>query len=626
MKKLYSFLVIAIFIQSVFSQRVINLNSDNSVPIRMAAPSTIPKEILKDAKASRVFAINPALQSARSVSVNDIVTLQLFENETYNSRISNIVTDVNGTLALTMLLSDFPMGFAIIVTSPEGKSFINMSIPELGRSFGSRYSSESNNNYLLEIDENKREYAPMGNDVIEVPQGIQFNENGNIVPQHALQDLMLNCSHDPSLGVDDPATIDLLIVYTPAAANSEYSIGKGGINNVISSMIALGNLCLSNSQTGITLTLVHSAQVLYPETGDIFDSLIHLTNTSDGYMDEVHALREQYNADLVQLLSTETSAAGIAYGNLNVDGDIRFGFSVCDVRAAVDNYTSMHEIGHNMGLGHGAQQTTADEGIFPYSQGWRWQSDQTDGLGNPIYYTSIMSYGGSYYDDSFGYNYVRVPYFSNPNVYFGGGATGDAAQADAARSLREMKHVIAFYSDRVKNLPTPTNIIVSAPTDHGVTISWDACENAVLYCLICQIGDVWLYSGDLKNTTYTVNYSTWNLAACTEYEFFIWAINECDDFVHSPTLTFTTKCDITQEDIKEITHKLEIFPNPVKDEIFIESDSPIEKVELYSLAGNLLLSESKFSKKLSVSVLLPGVYMLKIYTNKGLTVGKVVKE
>ncbi|MCL2649496.1 MAG: T9SS type A sorting domain-containing protein [Candidatus Azobacteroides sp.] len=75
-----------------------------------------------------------------------------------------------------------------------------------------------------------------------------------------------------------------------------------------------------------------------------------------------------------------------------------------------------------------------------------------------------------------------------------------------------------------------------------------------------------------------------------------------------------------------VANQLSIFPNPAKDEIFIKSELPITKVEIYTLTGRLLLSENNFNEKISVSALPQGVYMVKIYTNEGLAVSKIVKE
>ena len=72
--------------------------------------------------------------------------------------------------------------------------------------------------------------------------------------------------------------------------------------------------------------------------------------------------------------------------------------------------------------------------------------------------------------------------------------------------------------------------------------------------------------------------------------------------------------------------KFQVFPNPAKDEIFIKSDSQIEKVEIFSLTGNLLFVENNFNEKISVSTLPKGIYLLNVYTDKGVAVSKIVKE
>jgi len=79
---------------------------------------------------------------------------------------------------------------------------------------------------------------------------------------------------------------------------------------------------------------------------------------------------------------------------------------------------------------------------------------------------------------------------------------------------------------------------------------------------------------------------------------------------------------ITENAVQSIT----IYPNPVKDEFYIKSELPIEKVEVYSIIGALLLSENHYSGKISVSNLPRGIYMVNVYTSDGMRVGKIVKE
>ncbi|MDR2627055.1 MAG: hypothetical protein LBC40_03365, partial [Dysgonamonadaceae bacterium] len=296
----------------VCAQRIININEESTayqVQLRKQAMlAGIPQDYRKEAKAARAFALNPALQRSAGVSIGDNVRLQLFEGDDFMAQVSDKVVDVNGTLALTLKLPDYPLGFAIITTSKEGRSLVTISIPELGRIFGSRYGADARESYLIEVDESKIERPHDENDAVPFPEGKEILEGGS-APQ--LRDAPY-CGPTYKENVNDPATVDLLIVYTSAAASSSYASSHGGINNVISSMISLGNTCMTNSNTGITLRLAHSAQVDYTET-DMYTSLEHLSSTNDGYMDNIHALRKEYKADLVQLLSIDTNYGGLGY-------------------------------------------------------------------------------------------------------------------------------------------------------------------------------------------------------------------------------------------------------------------------------------------------------------------------
>ena len=92
---------------------------------------------------------------------------------------------------------------------------------------------------------------------------------------------------------------------------------------------------------------------------------------------------------------------------------------------------------------------------------------------------------------------------------------------------------------------------------------------------------------------------------------------------HSIIVTF--KKSVTGiEDIH--SQEIFIYPNPTTNDLFIKSESPIDKIEIYSLTGTLLMQENNFNEKISVSALQRGVYLLKVYTGKGLIIKKVVRK
>lgn len=70
-----------------------------------------------------------------------------------------------------------------------------------------------------------------------------------------------------------------------------------------------------------------------------------------------------------------------------------------------------------------------------------------------------------------------------------------------------------------------------------------------------------------------------------------------------------------------------IYPNPIKNQLFIKSERPIKQARIYSLSGTLLLQEEGVENFIDVSSLKPGVFILEVTDQDG-NVGryKVVKE
>ena len=272
---------------------------------------------------------------------------------------------------------------------------------------------------------------------------------------------------------DGPVTIDLLIVYTPAAAVWA-SNREGGINNTIASIMNKSQLALDNSNTNITFNLAHSAQVNYEEFNNSND-LSNLRNNNDGYLDEVHTWRDAYGADVVVLLEEIDYTGGQGYLLTSKTGSPGYAFSLTRVQQASWTYTVVHEIGHNMGLHHHKDQNTQ-----PGPTGWwNWPENIWSAGGRWIgtnngKYCSVMTYeSGSYFAD--GVSHTRVPYFSAPEQLYQGTPTGDPENADNARTLREIKSVVAAY--RTQIVSSPTNFTAMASGESQINLQWNLYNN-----------------------------------------------------------------------------------------------------------------------------------------------------
>ena len=84
--------------------------------------------------------------------------------------------------------------------------------------------------------------------------------------------------------------------------------------------------------------------------------------------------------------------------------------------------------------------------------------------------------------------------------------------------------------------------------------------------------------------------------------------------------------------IKDISPQgISIYPNPAHTDLFIKTDLQIKTVEICDISGRNVktlhaLPLQNGLRKISVSSLLQGIYIVKVYTDKGVVVSKMVKE
>jgi hypothetical protein len=250
----------------------------------------------------------------------------------------------------------------------------------------------------------------------------------------------MGCGTDASHGVNAPVpvgsslvatansdcsltTFDVLICYTPQARID--AGGTAAMEATLVGAIEQANSAHRDSGAPVEFRLVHMAETNYTEVGTGTD-LSRFRNTSDGFMDEVHALRNDYGADLMHLVIAQSSAfCGIGY----LMGNVSTGFNTSafgvTVRTCIPNRTLTHEIGHNMGCHHDAPNAGGTP-AFPYSYGYRTPNDQ---------YRTIMAYAPG----------TRVNLWSSPNVVYQGFTMGVAGSADNALSITNVAATVAQF-------------------------------------------------------------------------------------------------------------------------------------------------------------------------------------
>lgn len=422
----------------------------------------------------RYVDLTEGITTGSDIEPGDTIILNLFDDSEYRASIDRVHVNINGTIAVRGRIENLEYG-SFIVSTTDGISLATVDLPETDTCFTITNDAESGRHILMEIDRHGQDILQNILPVLPPPETY-----GEIAEQKRLAQSIAAAGY----GEDDHASIGMMIVYTPAAA--AWASSRGGIHNVVSQAIERAQLTFENSQIIASANLVHSGQVDYVESGSSYIDLYRLTTSPNhkpwgdeheghkisGYMDEVHIWRDAFGADLVALFAEVNDVGGLGFLLTSPGGRPQYGFSLTRVQQAATSYTHIHETGHNMGAHHHREQLDSPgPGMFSYSAGWRWTGNDNGR------YCSVMTYeSGQYFAD--GNRHTAVGYFSNPDVNHAGVPTGHREQADNARTLREVKHVIASYRTASDTVPeAPSNLRYTILSTPAVHLKWN--DNAM---------------------------------------------------------------------------------------------------------------------------------------------------
>jgi hypothetical protein len=265
----------------------------------------------------------------------------------------------------------------------------------------------------------------------------------------------------PSAVADDGSIIDVMVVYTPAARSAVGDTTQ--MLNLINLAVTETNQTYSYSGIIQRLHLVRAAEVSYTET--TFDAALYdLTNPSDGKMDIVHTLRNTYAADEVVLIVNNPQYCGLAWLMQTVTTAFEdHAFAVVNWQCATGYYSFGHELGHNMGAHHdyyAVSKYNQGSGAYWYSYGYvntaqRWRT--------------VMAYNDACAD--LGFNCTRIPFWSNPNVTYGGVPVGTAS-ANNRLTLNNTAWTVANF--RIGETPpsAPTGLTATPVLPWRINLAW----------------------------------------------------------------------------------------------------------------------------------------------------------
>ena len=164
----------------------------------------------------------------------------------------------------------------------------------------------------------------------------------------------------------------------------------------------------------------------------------------------------------------------------------------------------------------------------------------------------------------------------------------------------------------------PANVVATATSTSAITLTWNAAANAKAYNVY--------YNGELlKANVYVTSYNIINLEKDTEYCYTVSAVNGAEESAQSEEACAKT---LNDEGVSEFATTFNIYPNPVNDKLFIEAETNIEEVSVYTITGVKVCDEqcTMNNVQLNVSDLNSGVYFVKVVTNNGETVKRFIKK
>lgn len=263
------------------------------------------------------------------------------------------------------------------------------------------------------------------------------------------------------------------------------------------------------------------------------------------------------------------------------------------------NATLAHEFGHNQGNMHDPDNSSYP-GAYLYSYGYR-----VCGV-----FRDVMSYNCS--------GEKQIQYFSNPNVYCNGYATGVENYQDTARSMNNTSQTVAsFRAAQATSAPNaPGNLAASAVSSNSIKLTWtDNVTNESGFKLERSLdGQTFAQIATLSENT--TSYTDTGLAASTRYFYRVRAYNGVGDSAYSNTTQATT-----QQAVNDTTPPNVVISSPadgagIKTKATINAsasdDMGIAGLKLY-IDGNLVaaMSSASLSYTWNTRKVSPGTHTIK---------------
>ena len=482
-------LILLVIPQELFSQQSLQINNLIEPPVQAQSVTISGEE-----QQRTYFELNEQILQQNLLTEGDFLEFQLSQESVSEFKITRISEHVPGIYSY-IARDPADLLNTIAFTYSDGRIFGTHHKSDHTSLF-IEYDSELNRNYFSSVSYQDDIQACGVNEDLTIPAASEvMGKSKTGLHSHSFDAPAFEASQ--SL-IDDMVTIDLLIAYTEAAriyAESQFS----SIGVLISQSLNIAQQVIDNSNLAMDIRLVHFYETNYDDDDSSVSATDHLRRFTrgpnnqlnfcqqgdqdcdeaewDGYMEEVHDLRNQYGADLVALYASNPNTGGIAWLLNSVSGRQDIGFSVNRVQQVADNETLIHELGHNMGLAHSRTQSSnpasVTGGLFEFSTGHQYDSGSST-------YATAMAYSEE--------GISRAPVFSSPDVVFNDGITGtdtreNGGPSNSVKSLNLIKRTIANY--RMTHVDPP----VSNLSQSEITVNLNREDQANEVITISNNGD-----------------------------------------------------------------------------------------------------------------------------------------
>ena len=178
-------------------------------------------------------------------------------------------------------------------------------------------------------------------------------------------------------------------------------------------------------------------------------------------------------------------------------------------------------------------------------------------------------------------------------------------------------------------LAAPTNLRATIRQDvpdydykFEITVAWDAVEGAKGYDVYVNTEkEQNFHMGYTNGTAYVIGTDQE-----TTFEFYVVAFN--DETESDPSEVYTV---VVEDDaIEELNASFNVYPNPVNDKLYIETEATIEAVTIYTVTGVMVGQQTTVNRQQTLSIdvtnLNSGAYIMKVVTENGEVVQRFIKK